>query len=45
MIVLISLLLGGISGGVTYALTHDTPLAVVVGVIAALFGWIIVVDD
>lgn len=45
MIVLISLLLGGISGGGTYILTHDGTLALIVGIIAAIFGCIILADD
>ncbi|GGW99666.1 hypothetical protein [Streptomyces chryseus] len=36
----LGLLLGGISGGFTFALTADTTPAVVVGVIAAVLTWL-----
>ncbi|MGW4493766.1 hypothetical protein [Streptomyces sp. NPDC004376] len=46
----LGLLLGAVSGGVTYGLTVDTPLAAIVGMAAAFLTWLgiatlIFVDD
>ena len=37
---LLGLLLGALSGGVTYALTTDNQLASIAGIIAAILTWI-----
>lgn len=37
---LLGVALGGISGGVTYALTADGQLAAILGVIAAVLTWL-----
>lgn len=50
MTFIIGLLLGGISGGLTYALTDDSELGLIVGVIVTVLAWlgvagILVLDD
>lgn len=40
MTFLLGLILGGVSGGATYALTADGQLALVVGVIVAVLAWL-----
>jgi uncharacterized membrane protein len=47
---LLGIALGGLSGGVTYALTTDGQIAAIVGAVAAVLTWIgcaavIFVDD
>ncbi|MEU6057967.1 hypothetical protein [Streptomyces sp. NPDC047097] len=47
---IVGLLFGGLSGGITHALTGDSRLAVIVGLIAAVLTWLggatlIVLDD
>ena len=37
---ILGLLLGGVSGGVTYGLTADGQLAAIVGAIAAVLTWL-----
>ncbi|MEU3426617.1 hypothetical protein [Streptomyces gardneri] len=40
MTFILGLLLGGLSGGITYALTADSGAALVVGIIAAVLTWL-----
>lgn len=47
---ILGLLLGGISGGITYGLTADGQLAAIVGVVAMVLTWLglaslIIADD
>ncbi|WP_406000714.1 hypothetical protein [Streptomyces sp. NBC_00829] len=47
---ILGLLLGGISGGITYGLTTDGQLAAIVGVVAMVLTWLglaslIIADD
>lgn len=37
---LLGLVLGGISGGVTFGLTADGQLAAIIGIIAAVLTWL-----
>ncbi|MFE7073780.1 hypothetical protein ACFU96_27205 [Streptomyces sp. NPDC057620] len=39
-IFLLGLVLGGISGGVTFSLTADGQLAAIIGIIAAVLTWL-----
>jgi len=47
---LLGLVLGGLSGGITYGLTADGQLAAIVGAVAAVLTWLgiaalIIADD
>ncbi|MEU2075462.1 hypothetical protein [Streptomyces sp. NPDC013489] len=40
MTFLLGLILGGLSGAITYALTTDTTTALIIGAIAAVLTWL-----
>ncbi|MGW8762351.1 hypothetical protein ACWGN5_07610 [Streptomyces sp. NPDC055815] len=40
MILLLGLVLGGLSGGITYALTAEASLALLVGIVATVLTWL-----